>query len=158
MVTNELGRSVMDWLPVPATDPGDGGAEAGAPGDGGAGASAQSAADVQAADVTALFAGLSSGSARFTRLHGTLSHASMNADLVLRASADQSELSNDRLPARTANVVCEAQPQCTASGGGGAVGGCRASRNGPSSSAMFAGLAAVAGLVLVRLTQRARRR
>jgi hypothetical protein len=72
-----------DYEAVPASD-------AGADG-GGAG---ESADQVRADDLATLFPGGSQASVRVTRMRADLSHAALASDLVLQASADQSELPN----------------------------------------------------------------
>ncbi|HXN31838.1 MAG TPA: DUF2330 domain-containing protein, partial [Polyangiaceae bacterium] len=84
----------LDYLPV---GPADGGADA---------AGTQTAEEVRTADLTALFAGISAPNVRITRMRSDIAHAAMTADLVLQASADQSELSNIRTLTRGVNEVC----------------------------------------------------
>jgi hypothetical protein len=84
----------LDYLPVGPTD---GGADA---------AGGQTAEEVRTADLAALFAGITAPNVRITRMRSDIAHAAMTADLVLQASADQSELSNIRTLTRGVNEVC----------------------------------------------------
>jgi hypothetical protein len=54
----------------------------------------ETAAQVQADDLAVLFPGSSSDQVWVTRMRGDLAHAALGNDLVLQASADQSQLSN----------------------------------------------------------------
>jgi hypothetical protein len=72
--------------------------------DGGAG---QTSDQARIADMATLFTGIQGDQFRLTRLRADLSHASLAADLVLQASADQSVLSNVRHPVGTSG-----SPQC----------------------------------------------
>jgi hypothetical protein len=86
-----------DYAPVPSTDGGapDGGAIAG-----------QTADQVRAEDLATLFAGGPS-TVRVTRMRADLSQAALANDLALRASQDQSVLSNVYNVTKTINdVVC----------------------------------------------------
>jgi hypothetical protein len=74
--------------------------------DAGADAGYQSAEDVRAADVAALFAGLTGPTVRVTRMRSDIAHAAMTTDFVLQASADQSELSNIRQVQKSVNETC----------------------------------------------------
>ncbi len=84
----------LDYLPVNA---GDAGADA---------AAGQTAEEVRTADLETLFAGVTPPNVRITRIRGDIAHAAMTADLVLQASADQSELSNIRALTQGVNEVC----------------------------------------------------
>jgi hypothetical protein len=80
--------------------------------DAGAGAGPyQSAEEVRAADIAALFAGISGSNARVTRMRSDIAHAAMTRDLVLAASADQRELPNVRIVTQSVNLVCP--PGCS---------------------------------------------
>jgi hypothetical protein len=81
----------------------------------------QSAEDVRAADVAALFAGLQGPNARITRVRSDIAHAAMTSDLLFQASADQSELSNSRTVTQSINLVCPTYT-CGAAGGGAGSG------------------------------------
>ncbi len=100
-----------DYLPV-------GSADAGA--DGGA---YESAEEVRAADLAALFAGMTGPSVRFTRIRSDIAHAAMTSDFVVQASPDQSELSNVRNVTQSVNLVCPVYPACPSSSSGGSSGG-----------------------------------
>jgi hypothetical protein len=67
---------------------------------------AQTAEQVRAADLTTLFAGMVNGSVRVTRMRSDISHAAMTTDFVLQASADQSEMSNQRTVTKSINETC----------------------------------------------------
>ena len=86
--------ATQDYLPIGSPDAG---ADAGG---------YQSAEDVRAADIAALFAGLAGSTVRVTRMRSDISHAAMTKDFVLQASADQSEVSNVRNVTRSVNLVC----------------------------------------------------
>jgi hypothetical protein len=84
----------------------------------------QSADDVRAADVAALFVGVTGPNARVTRFRGDIAHAAMTKDLVLQASADQSEVSNVRNVTESVNANCAVYPPCSTGGfGSGTVSG-----------------------------------
>ena len=78
-----------DYLPILAQE--DGGADGGEEG-----GVAETADQVRADDIAALFAGMNGPTVRVTRMRSDISHAAMTADFVLQASPDQSELSNIR--------------------------------------------------------------
>ena len=114
----------LDYLPIPASG-GDAGAEAGA---------GQTAEEVRTEDLATLFAGITAPNVRITRIRGDIAHAAMKSDLVLQASADQSELSNVRSLTRGVNEVCacgyldsglssSGGPSSSASAGGGTSSG-----------------------------------
>lgn len=84
----------VDYLPITGDD---GGADA---------APAETAEEVRTDDLTALFAGITAPNVRITRMRGDIAHAAMTANLVLQASADQSELSNVRTVTQGVNEVC----------------------------------------------------
>jgi Uncharacterized protein conserved in bacteria (DUF2330) len=83
----------------------------------------QSAEDVRAADIAALFVGLSGSNVRVTRMRSDISHAAMTKDFVLQASADQSELSNIRNVTQSVNLVCTVYPACSSGSTSGSSGG-----------------------------------
>jgi hypothetical protein len=66
----------------------------------------ETAEQVRADDITALFAGMSPPNVRITRMRSDISHASMTTDFVLAAAMDQSELSNVRNVTQQVNVQC----------------------------------------------------
>jgi MYXO-CTERM domain-containing protein len=88
-----------DYLPTTVSS--DGGSADGGSADGG-----QTAEEVRAADINALFGGLSGPNVRVTRMRSDISHAAMTQDFVLQASSDQSELSNIRDVTQSINEVC----------------------------------------------------
>ena len=149
-----------DYLAEPA-DP-DGGAEAGA---------GQTADEVRAADLKALFTGMTGPTVRITRMRSDIAHAAMTTDFVLKASADQSELSNVRVVTQQSNTRCPSSPTCNGSGddagtAGGAYGsgggsdGCATSSRSSGNGSSGLGLVTVGGalaLVVARVV-RARRR
>ena len=92
-----------DYLPV---DGGDGGAPS------------QTADQVRAADIAALFAGMAAPNVRVTRMRSDISHAAMTTDFVVTASADQSELTNIRTLTQSVNETCPVYNGCTYVGTG----------------------------------------
>lgn len=130
-----------DYLPI--GDPsGDAGADAG---DAGA---YESADAVRAADLAALFGGIT-GNVRITRIRADLSHEAMTQDLVLAASADQSELSNVRQVKNSAN-----EPACPDYPGCGVFGSCdTSSKPTPGPGGLLATALGMFGLVLARLAR-----
>jgi MYXO-CTERM domain-containing protein len=115
----------MDYLPIPASDAGTNGG----PG--------QTADQVRMADLGILFPDYST--VRITRMRGDLSHAALANDLVLRASADQSAMSNIYQVTRSVNApVCPPVPNpCPPCGGtstsSGGFGGNSSGSTGSSS-------------------------
>jgi MYXO-CTERM domain-containing protein len=111
----------MDYLPIPGSDAG---------ADGGAG---QTADEVRAADLDTLFPGgvaANYSTVRITRMRGDLSRAALANDLVLQASADQSNVSNiyqvtQSVNAPTCPPVPNPCPPCggTSSSSGGTTSG-----------------------------------
>jgi len=87
--------------------------------DAGADSGAETSEEVRTDDVNALFAGLTGPIVRVTRMRGDIAHAAMTTDLVLQASADQSELSNIRNVTQSVNEVCPVYPGCPATGTSG---------------------------------------
>jgi hypothetical protein len=98
----------------PISDPAQDYLPAGAP-DGGGGESAE---EVRTDDVTALFAGMTGPNVRITRMRGDISHAAMTTDFVLRASADQSQISNIRRVSASINQQCPIYDNCNVIGTG----------------------------------------
>jgi hypothetical protein len=149
-----------DYLPVPGTDA-DGGAS-----DGGAsGTGAMTADEVRAADIQHLFAGMQGPNVRVTRMRSDISHAAMNVDFVLRASADQSELSNVRTVTNQVNLQCPVYDNCNVvgyapydpnnpeanTGSGNSHGGCVAAPQANKESGVSFGVfAAAIGVIVVR--------
>jgi hypothetical protein len=60
------------------------------------GSAGKTAEQVRDEDITTLFAGMTAPNVRVTRIRSDIKHSAMTSDLVLQASADQSELSNVR--------------------------------------------------------------
>jgi hypothetical protein len=83
----------------------------------------QSAEDVRAADIAALFAGIPGSNVRVTRIRSDIAHTAMTKDFVLQASADQSEISNIRQVTRSVNLVCPTYPGCPGNGAGSGTAG-----------------------------------
>jgi hypothetical protein len=138
--------ATQDYLPVGSQDAGaDGGYE--------------SAEQVRADDVAALFAGLTAPTVRVTRIRSDIAQAAMTSDIALQASVDQSELSNVRTVTESVNLTCPvysgcnvvdsgtpAQAQASIDGGGGrgrvgggAVGGGGTGGGGASSGGASGG-------------------
>jgi hypothetical protein len=154
---------------------GSGAAEGGVSGgEGGSGAAeggvAESADEVRADDIATLFAGIVGPNVRVTRIRGNIAHTAMTADLILQASADQSELSNVRNVTQSVNEKCPIYDGCNVTGTGTPEqaaasekkSGCTASAQSFAASASGSGvLAGVFGLLLAsailarrRLTRR----
>jgi hypothetical protein len=96
-----------DYLAIPGSDAGDGGA-------------GETAEQVRENDLANLFpGGDNQGSVRITRMRADLAHAALATDLALQASADQSELSNVYVVTQSVNApVCPAVPDpCPPCGG-----------------------------------------
>jgi Uncharacterized protein conserved in bacteria (DUF2330) len=120
----------IDYLPV-------GNPDAGTAGDAGP---SETAEQVRADDVAALFAGMTGPTVRVTRMRSDIIHAAMTADLVLQASSDQSELSNVRRITQSVNLVCPIYNGCAVVGqapydAGAAAGGSSSQTTVPSSGA-----------------------
>jgi hypothetical protein len=142
-----------DYLPV-------GDADGGTDSDGGAG---ESADQVRADDIAALFAGLTGPTVRVTRMRSDISHAAMTTDFLLQASADQSELSNTRFVTQSINATCPIYNGCdvvgygtpaqaataAANNEGGSIGGCAAAARAEGDGGISA-LFGIFGLVAVR--------
>jgi hypothetical protein len=94
----------LDYLPTTGPD-------GGALGDAGA-------EEARTEDINALFVGLTGPNARVTRIRSDIAHAAMTADLVLQASADQSELSNIRTVTQSVNEHCPIYQGCSVVGTG----------------------------------------
>jgi hypothetical protein len=100
-----------DYLPVGNPDAGADAGDAGI---------SQTAEQVRAADIAALFAGLtSSATVRVTRIRSDIAQTAMTKDFVLQASADQTELSNSRTVTTSINETCTIYgPNCLPTGTG----------------------------------------
>jgi MYXO-CTERM domain-containing protein len=66
------------------------------------------------ADLAVLFAGIATPNARVTRMRSDVAHSALSVDMILKASADQSELSNLHYPTKTIGTA-----PCGYSGGSG---------------------------------------
>jgi hypothetical protein len=168
-------QASQDYLPIPASDA-DGGA-----GDDGGSTAGETADQVRQDDLAVLFPGGDQSEVFVTRFRSDLSRAALANDLVLQASADQSQLSNiynvtQSINAPTCPAVPAQCPPCDLGGGssGGSSGsvfggngvssgssnsssGCSTSpedRGGANGGIILAGLA-VAGIVLGRARRRA---
>jgi hypothetical protein len=111
----------------------------------------ESADDVRAGDIAALFVGLEGPNVRVTRIRSDIAHAAMTQDFLLQASSDQSELSNIRNVTRSANLTCPAYQGCSS------IGCAAASPSQPRRGLAALGIAGMLGLFVGRII-RARRR
>jgi MYXO-CTERM domain-containing protein len=104
-----------DYLPIPESDAGDGGA-------------GETADQVRQDDLAAVFPSSSSqGTVRITRMRADLAHAALANDLTLQASSDQSNVSNIYQVTQSINApACPAIPNpcppCSGSSGGSSGG------------------------------------
>ena len=69
-------------------------------------------------DINTLLFGQSNPTVRITRIRSDLSHAAMTQDLILQASADQTELSNVRTVTEQIDEQCTLYQDCSAVGTG----------------------------------------
>jgi hypothetical protein len=106
VATGALSDPTLDYLAVGSPDAG---ADAGP---------YQSAEEVRAADIAALFAGIAGPNVRVTRMRSDIAHAAMTKDFVLQASADQSEVSNIRNVTQSINLQCPIYQDCSIVGQG----------------------------------------
>ncbi len=93
----------QDYVPVGAADAG-------------TDAGYESAEEVRADDIAALFAGLTGSTVRVTRMRSDIAQAAMTSDFVLQASTDQSELSNVRNITQSVNLTCPVYNGCNVVG------------------------------------------
>jgi len=123
-----------DYQPVDSTD-----ASAG-----------ESASQVRDDDLATLFFGQST-SVHVTRMRSDIARAALSADLGLQASADQSDLTNQRYPtATTGTYTCPSYGSCggpnnppvSAYGGG-----CDVAKEAPSGNELLLGLAGAIGMI-----------
>jgi hypothetical protein len=144
-----------DYLPVTTSGGTDGGA------DGGGSTVMMTAEEVRAADIKALFGGMSGPNVRVTRMRSDISHAAMNVDFVLRASQDQSELTNVRQVTNLLNATCPVYDGCDVVGSappdqaaalstGPAGKGCAQTRGSNATDLKLAGLLGFVGLAVMR--------
>jgi hypothetical protein len=168
----------LDYLPIGnadagTTDAGDGGYE--------------SAEQVRADDIAALFVGMSGPSVRVTRMRSDIAQTAMTKDFVLTASSDQSVVSNVHSLTNSVNLTCPVYNGCNvvgqgspsqaaATAGGGYVGsvgpdggivltaaprsggGCTTSPGDAGSGLGLGALAGMLGLVAARVVHARRRR
>jgi hypothetical protein len=99
-----------DYLPIAAADAG---------ADGGGSSAGETADQVRQDDLATLFPGGNQGSVRVTRMRSDMAHAALANDLVLQASADQSNISNLYQVTQSQNApTCPAVPNpCPPCGG-----------------------------------------
>src|SRR5580658_5487476 len=86
--------------------------------DGGASDGGESAEEVRADDIAALFAGLTGPTARVTRIRSDIAQSAMTSDFLLQASSDQSELSNIRDVTQSVDLTCPIYEGCQVVGTG----------------------------------------
>ena len=153
----------LDYLPVGESDAG---TDAGPH---------ETAEEVRTDDLNALFSGMTGSNVRITRMRSDISHAAMTTDFILRASADQSEMSNIRNVTTSVNQQCPIYSNCsiigtgspaqaapatgTSSVGGNSLvgrGGCVTSSQ--ATEGWTAQLAAFAGILGIAIARIARRR
>jgi hypothetical protein len=140
--------ATQDYLPI-------GDADAGATGDGGY----ETAEQVRDDDINTLFTGLTGATVRVTRIRSDIAQKAMTTDFVLRASTDQSELSNVRTVTQSVNLTCPIYQGCNIVGTGTLAqaqasvnsGGCTASTpRGTGPGVAFGALVGVLGLLAGR--------
>jgi hypothetical protein len=120
----------------------------------------ESAEQVRDDDITTLFVGLTGPTVRVTRMRSDIAQAAMTSDFVLRAAADQSELSNVRTVTQSVNETCPIYNGCDVVGTGtlaqaqasvNGSGGCAASaQRSTRPGVAFGALAGVLGLLAGR--------
>jgi hypothetical protein len=150
-VENSVISTGTDYLPVLASDAGDGGG-------------GKSAGQVMKDDLSALFPG-GGTSVRVTRMRADLSRAALTNDLVLQASIDQSVLSNvyqitnfTPCPACVCSGLSGGSDGVSSSGGSGmppgGAGHCAASTIAPGRGAVGFVAAGFIGIALLRVRRR----
>jgi MYXO-CTERM domain-containing protein len=173
-------------LPVTPPTNRDAGASSDAGGDAAAGSEGDASSDageseqvtLANADLAVLFNGIAGPNVRVTRMRSDVAKAALSVDMILEASADQSELTNLHTPGQqvgepqcavySANGCTQtgtvprsvAQAQAAAQGGGGTSvgGGCSTTRPSDSTGTTVGILAALAAAVGVRIRQKRRGR
>lgn len=127
------------------------------------GMSPETADQVRTADLATLFAGITAGNERITRIRTDLARAALSKDLQVTASADQSPMSNVRqLTKSVGTPQCPTYSPCDdgdpvdSSGVGLRGGGCAASP--PTNTASDLGLTFAGAFVAVALMRTRRRR
>jgi MYXO-CTERM domain-containing protein len=153
------------------------GADGGAPdaGSDDAGDDVSSQDSAANADLAVMFAGIAAPNVRVTRMRSDVAQSALSVDMSLQASADQSELSNAHIAqkeigepqcaiysAATCGQVgtaprSQAQAQAAAQAASVGGGGCATTPPRDRTSATFAALFALSGIVAFRLRQRRRR-
>jgi hypothetical protein len=122
-------------------------------------------------DLEVLFAGIAGSSVRITRMRSDVVHSALTVDMVLQASADQSELTNLHYPAnQTGQPVCPVyngnceqtgllprDQAIAAANGTNRSGGCTASRWGGGSWTSTAVALGLIGFGAIRIRRRGRR-
>jgi hypothetical protein len=98
----------LDYLPIGNADAGTDG------GDGGY----ESAEQVRADDIAALFVGMSGPTVRVTRMRSDIAQTAMTKDFVLTASSDQSEVSNVHNLTNSVSLTCPVYNGCNVVGQG----------------------------------------
>jgi len=86
--------------------------------DGGGADGGETAEEVRADDVAALFAGMAGPSVRVTRIRSDIAQTAMTSDFALEASSDQSELSNVRDVTQSVDLTCPIYQGCNVVGTG----------------------------------------
>ena len=158
--------ATQDYLPI-GTPGGFGDADAGYVNAGDAGY--ESAEQVRDDDVNTLFVGLTGSTVRVTRIRSDIAQAAMTSDFILRASTDQSELSNVRNVTESVNLTCPIYNGCAVVGTGtlaqaeasvnGSGSGCATVRRGNTAPGLaFGSLAGALGLFFGRAIRARRRR
>jgi hypothetical protein len=146
-----------------AGEPSDGGAPDSGTDEAGSGAS-----ELAHQDLAVLFDGISGSNARVTRLRSDIAHSALSKDLVIKASADQAELSNTyETTKQKGQPLCPVYDDNCAQTGkaprdqaeADANGGCRttAGRSPMGSRTCLVILGVLAGLGVVRTRRRRRR-
>ncbi len=150
--------ATQDYLPIGDADAGASAGDAGY----------ESAEQVRDDDINTLLAGQTGSTVRVTRIRSDIAQTAMTSDFVLKASADQSELSNIRTVTQSVNLTCTLYNGCQAVGTGTLAqaqasvnrgGGCATSARGTGSrGAAFGALAGVLALLAGRAIRMRRRR
>jgi hypothetical protein len=104
----QVSDPALDYLPIGNADAGTDG------GDGGY----ESAEQVRADDIAALFVGMSGPTVRVTRMRSDIAQTAMTKDFVLTASSDQSEVSNVHTLTNSVNLTCPVYNGCNVVGQG----------------------------------------
>jgi len=105
-ITSNPVDATQDYLPSGEADAGEGDA------------GYESAEEVRADDVAALFAGMAGPSVRVTRIRSDIAQTAMTSDFVLEAASDQSELSNVRDLTQSVDLTCPIYQGCNVVGTG----------------------------------------